>query len=133
MAKRATMLKTQLGLAVVIVSVNIGTTVWAYTSYPPDPHGVGTFTSFGNCSTLSMINSSVHVALNIISSLFLGAGNYCMQILIAPSRAEMDKAHSKGVSLSIGVSNVGNSRYIERKRVFSWLLIGMFATILHLL
>ena len=80
-----------------------------------------------------MINSSVHVALNIISSLFLGAGNYCMQILVAPSRAEMDKAHSKGVSLSIGVPNVGNSRYIERKRVLGWVLIGMFAAILHLL
>ena len=127
------MLKTQLGLTLVIVSVNIGITIWAYTCYPPDLHGVGTFASFGNCSTLSMINSSVHVALNIISSLFLGAGNYCMQILVAPSRAEMDKAHSKGVSLSIGVPNVGNSRYIERKRVLGWVLIGMFAAILHLL
>ena len=126
------MLRIQVLLALTILVVNIALTVWAITSSPPDYRGMGTL-SFGNCSTINTINSAVHLALNIASSLFLGAGNYCMQTLVAPSRQEMDRAHSKGVSLDIGVPNVKNLRYINRGRVITWALIGMLATLLHLL
>ena len=132
MAKRTTMLKIQLILAITITSVNIGTTIWVFIRYPPDFRGIGLL-SFGSCSTLATIDNVGHMALNILSTLFLGAGNYCMQILVAPSRAEVDKAHSKGVPLSIGVQNIHNIPYIKRKRVLIWLLIGCFTTILHLL
>lgn len=126
------MLRTQVLLTLTILVVNIALTVWATTSYPPNYRGMGTL-SFGNCSTINTINGAVHLALNIVSSLFLGAGNYCMQTLVAPSRQEMDRAHSKGVSLDIGVPNVKNLRYINRGRVITWALIGMLATLLHLL
>jgi hypothetical protein len=131
-AKRKTMLRIQVVLAITILVVNIALTVWAIKSYPPDYRGMGAL-SFGNCSTINTINGAVHLALNIVSSLFLGAGNYCMQTLVAPSRQEMDRAHSKGVSLDIGVPNVKNLRYINRGRVITWALIGMLATLLHLL
>jgi hypothetical protein len=131
-AKRATMLKIHVLLALTILVINITLTVWAITSYPPDYQGVGTL-SFGNCSTIKTVNGAVHLALNIVSSLFLGAGNYCMQTLVAPSRQEMDRAHSKGVSLDIGVPNVKNLWYINRGRVITWALIGTLAILLHLL
>lgn len=126
------MLRIQVLLTLTIFVANIALTVWAITSYPPDSQGVGTL-SFGNCSTINSINGAVHLALNIVSSLFLGAGNYCMQTLVAPSRQEMDRAHSKGVSLDIGVPNVKNLWYINWGRVITWVLIGMLATMLHLL
>jgi len=132
MGKRATMLKIQVLLAFTILVVNIALTVWAITSYPPDRRGVGTLSS-GNCSTINTINGAVHLALNIVSSLFLGAGNYCMQTLVAPTREEIDRAHSKGVSLDIGVPNVKNLRYISWRRVVTWAFIGVSAATLHLL
>jgi hypothetical protein len=79
------MLKIHALLAITILVTNITLTVWAIRSYPPDNQGVGTLSS-GNCSTIYSINGAVHFALNIVSSLFLGAGNYCMQTLVAPSR-----------------------------------------------
>lgn len=132
LAKRTTMLRTQLNLALMIVTTSIGLTVWALVSYPPDFRGVGTL-YFGSCSTTKTMNGAVHFALNIISSLFLGAGNYCMQILAAPSREEIDRAHSKGVSLDIGVPSLKNLRHIQRRRVIVWALIGICAAVLHLL
>ncbi|KAE9374919.1 hypothetical protein N431DRAFT_482041 [Stipitochalara longipes BDJ] len=131
MAKRKTMLRIQILLALTILVANIVVTVWAIATSPPNYQGVGTL-SFGNCSKINSINGAVHLALNIVSSLFLGAGNYCMQILVAPSRQEMDRAHSKGISLDIGVPNVKNLWYINRGRVIVWALIGMLATLLHL-
>jgi len=132
MAKRKTMLKIHVFLPLAILVVNIALTVWAITSYSPDYRGMGTLSS-GDCSTTNTINGVAHLALNIVSSLFLGAGNYCMQTLVAPSRDEINKAHSKGKSLDTGVPNVKNLRDIDGRRVIIWALIGILATLLHLL
>jgi hypothetical protein len=131
-AKRRTMLSIHALLALTVLVINVALTVWAIRSYPPDYRGVGTIT-FGNCSTINTINSAVHLALNIVSSLFLGAGNYCMQTLVSPSRSEINHAHSKGISLVIGVQSLKNLRYINRRRRIIWALIGISAALLHLL
>ncbi|KAK8102321.1 hypothetical protein PG984_015467 [Apiospora sp. TS-2023a] len=131
MAKRSTMLAIQLGSAVVVVILNASLMIWLLITYQVDYRGIGTFT-FGDCSNINLINSSLHVALNIVSSLFLASGNYCMQILVAPSRAEIDKADAKGCSLEIGVPSVKNLRYIQRSRIVLWILIGILSTLLHL-
>ena len=126
------MLNIQLAIASFVVVSNVAVTLWAGISHPPYSNGVGILL-FGSCSLTSTLNSVLHVALNVISSLFLGAGNYCMQVLVAPSRLEIHRAHSRGVSLEIGVASVKNLLYIQRKRVVIWLLTGILATILHLL
>ena len=36
MAKRATMLKLQMGIATLIVCINIGIAIWAFVRFPPD-------------------------------------------------------------------------------------------------
>jgi hypothetical protein len=93
---------------------------------------VGTFMT-GNCSTVSRWNSFWHTVLNLASTLFLGAGNYCMQVLVAPSRAEVDKAHRKGRSLDIGIHSFGNIWRISSKRRAIWLVLGAVSTLMHLL
>lgn len=55
-----------------------------------------------------------------------------MQILVAPSRREIDAAHSAGTSLAIGVPSIKNLRYINLKRKVLWFLLGTSATFLHL-
>ncbi|KAE8166654.1 hypothetical protein BDV40DRAFT_285404 [Aspergillus tamarii] len=124
------MLKTQMGIATIVVIFNLSITIWAVLSYPPDGRGVGTF-SFSDCSSASALNSALHVALNIISSLFLGAGNYCMQILVAPSRDEIAQTHLKGSALEIGVLSMRNLRYIKKSRVAAWFGIGFIVGLLH--
>lgn len=132
MAKRSTMLNIQLSVAVVVVALNLALLPWLLSAYPLSHHGIGTF-AVGNCSRLGMLNSALHVALNIVSSLFLASGNYCMQILVAPSREEIDRAYSKGRSLEIGVPSVKNLWRIRRSRALTWVSIGVFSSLLHLL
>ncbi|KAI0110771.1 hypothetical protein GGR51DRAFT_569412 [Nemania sp. FL0031] len=130
-AKRSTMLFIQVCLASTVVVVSLTFITWALVAKAPDSRGKGTL-FFGSCSTATNLNTTVHIALNILSSLLLGAGNYCMQILVAPNRREINLAHKAGAALEIGVSSIKNLRFIDRKRTMLWGLMGFAATILHL-
>ncbi|KFA65890.1 hypothetical protein S40285_09480 [Stachybotrys chlorohalonatus IBT 40285] len=132
MARRSTLLKIQAGIAAFIVSINVATIVGLSISYPLESRGIGTI-MFGRCSSVETANAIVHVVLNIMSSLLLGAGNYCMQILVAPSRREIDEAHSRGIALDIGIMSFRNLWHIRWTRVVMWLLLGSCATVLHLI
>ncbi|KAK7428354.1 hypothetical protein QQZ08_005111 [Neonectria magnoliae] len=130
MAKRTAMFRVQMTVVALVVAIHLGVTVWAVLTFPPDSRGTGTF-FWGNCSSIRTADKAAHVVLNVLSSLFLGAGSYCMQILIAPSREEIDCAHRKGVALEIGVPNLKNLKRVESKRVVGWVMIGAIATLLH--
>lgn len=131
-SKRSKMLRNQSITATVICLANIVILVCIWVYFPPDSRGIGTL-RMGDCSEITKINSAIHVLLNVLSSLFLGAGSYCMQILVAPSRREMDDAHARGISLDIGVQSLWNLRWIKRRRRFHWLGIGILSICLHLL
>lgn len=123
-----------------VVALNVGLTIWVFVDKDVhiDGRGVGTFT-FDHCTTITRINSAVHVALNIVSSLFLAAGNYCMQILVAPSRLAIERAGEKGRSLEIGVPSPTNfwtmywSGALKWSPVLIWLSLGVISTVLHVL
>ena len=93
--------------------------------------GVGTIFS-GSCDKVKTLDLWLHIALNILGTILLGAGNYNLQFLSSPSRADIDNAHSKGVWLDIGVPSVRNLRHIGRERVIPWLLIFISTLPLHL-
>lgn len=131
-SKRSKMLRNQFITATVICVVNIVILVCVWVYFPPDSRGIGTL-RMSDCSEISSINSGIHVILNVLSSLFLGAGSYCIQILVAPSRREMDGAHARGVLLDIGIQSLRNLRWIKRRRIFHWLGLGILSICLHLL
>ncbi|KAH7025135.1 uncharacterized protein B0I36DRAFT_295925 [Microdochium trichocladiopsis] len=125
------MLTIQLSIAGFVLVLNLGLLLWLLKFYPVDARGIGTFV-FGNCQDLNLLNGAAHAVLNIVSSLFLASGNYCMQILVAPSRVEIDKAEKQGRSLEVGVPSIKNLQYIGWDRTMLWLLIGAMSTLLHL-
>ena len=47
----------------------------------------------GDCHKASRLSSSIHVLINLLSSLLLSASNLCMQLLAAPTRTEVYQAH----------------------------------------
>lgn len=133
LSKRSTMLRIQVYLATSVFVLNLAALIWAMTKYDvDDARGVGTLYT-GSCERTSTINSNMHVFLNVISSLFLGASNYCMQVLVAPLRSEIDRAHRRGVSLDIGVPSFRNLWNIQHRRVILWVAIGAVSTLLHLM
>lgn len=132
MTKRAIMLGVQMIVAIMVFAANVAILILSIRYFPPDELHVGTYKT-GNCTDINRINSAIHVALNIASSAFLGAGNYCMQILVAPSRAEIDRAHKQRVSLDIGILSIRNIYYVKRRRLCAWIILGIFSALLHLL
>jgi hypothetical protein len=132
MAKRSTVLGTHLVLVSIVIVANVSTSASFWSKFPPNQSRIGTL-MVGNCSAVSWANSGLHLLLNIVSSLFLASGSYCMQILIAPSRALVDRCHQQGNALDIGVLSVRNLRFIEKKKTTVWVLLGALAVLLHLL
>lgn len=119
------------GLAAIVLVFNTIWAVVAVTKYPLD-HGLRRLYQ-GNCTTASRIDSVLHVVINILSTLLLGASNYVMQILNSPTRDECDRAHRRGKWLSIGLTNVKNLAYIPIRRAILFTLLFTTAWPLHLM
>lgn len=87
----------------------------------------------GDCQEASRLNSSIHVLINLLSSLLLSASNLCMQLLAAPTRKEVDQAHQKFVWLDIGIPSLRNVRHIAKKRQAVWWILALSSLPLHFL
>ena len=96
------------------------------------PNGLGTLQD-GSCKRTAALTLWAHVAINILSTLLLGASNYSMQCLSSPTRSEINKAHGKGVWLDIGVPSVRNLRRLSIARVTLWWLLAISSIPLHLM
>ena len=129
--KRTTILYTQSTIVALTALANLGFTCWALSKHH-SVSGIGTF-YIGNCDVTARLDVYVHLILNVISSLCLGAGNYCMQIILAPSRDEAVAAHQKGETLDIGISSLRNLKYIKRGKGLVWILFALMSASLHLL
>jgi hypothetical protein len=87
----------------------------------------------GSCSKVQHMDIWTHLAINALSTLLLGGSNYCMQCLCAPTRSEVDSAHSRGTWLDIGVPSVRNLGKLSRPKVMLWWMLGLSSVPLHLM
>ncbi|MCJ1344677.1 hypothetical protein MMC31_002880 [Peltigera leucophlebia] len=88
----------QLTAALVLVT-NITLTAWAQARFGTH-NGIGTI-YLGSCAKAQRLDLWLHLLINILSTLLLGASNFCMQLLVAPTRDEVNKAHEKSCWLDI--------------------------------
>lgn len=87
----------------------------------------------GDCERVRRLNIGAHAMINILSTILLGASNYAMQCLSAPTRTEIDIAHGKRKWLDIGIPSVRNLGRISKRRALLWLLLVSSSLPLHLL
>ncbi|OJD38672.1 uncharacterized protein BKCO1_400095 [Diplodia corticola] len=87
----------------------------------------------GDCSEMEHLQLGIHLAINIVSTLLLGASNYCMQCLSAPTRADVDRAHRRATWLDIGVPSLKNFQFIRPIKILFWCLLALSSVPLHLL
>ncbi|KAE9390053.1 hypothetical protein BT96DRAFT_738538, partial [Gymnopus androsaceus JB14] len=87
----------------------------------------------GDCNTVDHLDIGIHLVINILSTLLLGASNYIMQSLSAPTRTEIDQAHKRGSWLDIGVQSMRNLVYTSRWKRWLWISLAVFSIPLHLL
>ena len=111
--------------------VNLILTVWASVEFGL-AGGIGTIQT-GSCRKTRNLTLWLHLAINALSTLLLGASNYTMQCLASPTREEIDKAHNRHIWLDIGVPSVRNLRRIAGYRMILWWLLAFSGIPLHLL
>lgn len=87
----------------------------------------------GDCSRIEKVSAGLHVIINLLSTLLLGASNMCMQLLAAPTRSEINIAHKDFIWLDIGVPSLRNLRYIGKERLAIWILLGLSSVPIHFL
>lgn len=114
-----------------ILIINLILTTWAVSSSGIQ-NGLGTLQD-GNCKRTATLTFWIHLAINVLSTLLLGASNYSMQCLSSPTRREIDKAHGQGIWLDIGVPSVRNLRRLSTTRIVLWWLLAISSIPLHLL
>ena len=114
----------------VVLIINLTATLWSINKFGITD-GLGTF-QVGDCGSTSRIGFWLHLIINGLSTLLLGASNYSMQCLAFPTRSEIDKAHRKCIWLDIGTPSVRNLRWISWSRIGLWWVLAVSSIPLHL-
>ena len=115
-------------LTFTVLLINIVCTVWVIAV-----HGLGSSLPAiysGRCDFPKRANTWIHLAINILASILLGASNRVMQALCAPSRAQVEAAHERHKSLTISSTSLWN---LQGKRLWIWLLLWASSMPIHLL
>ena len=118
-----------LGIIGFVLLLNIAMAAWAL-------HHVGLGNGLvviyhGSCKKMENINRWVHLCINLFASLLLGASNYVMQRLSAPTRKDVDNAHQKHVWLEVGMNSVRNLLHIPWTRKILYLVLLAFSLPIH--
>jgi hypothetical protein len=115
--------------ASIVFTINLIITIWSSVTHGKNEG----LLKEGDCTHIKRLNSGLHILINIFSTVLLSGSNYCMQCLSAPTRREINKAHTSRKWLDIGIPSVRNLRNISRPRLALWLLLGGSSVPLHLL
>ncbi len=114
----------------VVLLINLTATIWGVRK-SEILDGLGTF-QVGDCNTTSGLGFWLHLIINGLSTLLLGASNYSMQCLSSPTRSEIDRAHRKHIWLDIGIPSVKNLQRISWSRIVFWWALAISSVPLHL-
>lgn len=117
---------------VLTINVTVAILSWVWTRHRGYTSNIAPIYT-GKCTTVDTLGLVVHLGINIVSTLLLGASNYCMQIVCAPTRKDIDRAHEKGAWLDIGVQSISNLRHIKKAKLYAWLTLGLSSVPLHLM
>ncbi|KAF1361824.1 hypothetical protein EJ07DRAFT_154029 [Lizonia empirigonia] len=110
--------------------LNISIFAWLFNEYRP-VRGTGLIRT-ANCDQVGNLETGIKIGLNIISKLILGASTYAMQGTTAPTRRELDEAHSKGKWLEIGTQSWRNLTHVSRRHQAIWSILALTSLPLHL-
>ncbi|KAL2292348.1 hypothetical protein FJTKL_09334 [Diaporthe vaccinii] len=129
--RRGAFIKTLLVSIVLLVLFPCQIIIWGRTGNAAGYQIIHTGRSDGN--GVGRLNTVLHLIINILSSLVLASTNFFMQVLNAPSRAELDSAHERGSWLDVGVPSPRNVFRVSLFKTTMWLLFFLSSIPIHLL
>ncbi|KAJ5902092.1 hypothetical protein N7495_002620, partial [Penicillium taxi] len=112
--------------SLVVLVFNIGFLL--YTAHRKD-----TVLFKGDCEKVHNISIGFHLLINILGTAVLGASNFGMQCLSAPTRNAVDNAHRQGKWLDIGVHSIRNLLKGPKRHSLLWLCLALSSLPFHML
>jgi hypothetical protein len=120
-----------------VLMINIALTIAAVgvsASNHNQSFGFGSIVLYqGSCSATQKRKIGLHLMINVLGVIMTATSSYCYTILMAPSRADIDKAHSKGTWLSVGVASWRNFRNLKRSSQALWSLLLLTSIIMQMM
>lgn len=104
--------------------------LWSRDESSPD--GVVTLYQ-GDCTVVRRADTATHLLINILSTLLMGASNMTLELIGAPTRKEVDKAHRAGTWLDIGVLSFRNLSRTSRVSCTIWCCLALSSIPIHFL
>lgn len=129
--RKSAFINTVLVSAVLLVLISSHICLWARSGSMAGYHIIHSGSCVGD--GVGRLNTLLHLAINILSTLVLASTNFFMQVLNAPSREELDNAHKNGSWLDIGVPSPRNAFRVSRFKTIMWLLFFLSSIPIHLL
>ncbi|PYI36773.1 hypothetical protein BP00DRAFT_462468 [Aspergillus indologenus CBS 114.80] len=87
----------------------------------------------GQCALARHSATGIHVVINVLGTILLGASSYVMQCLGAPSRSDIDRAHASSRWLVVGSFSFRNFAVMSPKRKVLWGLLLLSSTPIHMI
>ncbi|KAK1148791.1 hypothetical protein N8T08_008676 [Aspergillus melleus] len=122
--------------ASIVVGINIILTIIAfsigYSKYSPS--GFVTVPLYiGSCTLSKNWSIGLHLLINALGTAMLAASNYCAQYLAAPTREDVDQAHSQGSWMDIGIPSLRNIRKMKWQNKVLWIVLMVTSLPNHLI
>ena len=121
----------------VVLAVNIGLLAGAANSQKINGPSGGTGDALalygGSCNTASRIFTGLHLLINGFATIMFTTSTACIQILLAPSREDIDQLHAQRRWCHVGIINWRNIKLIPRRRACLAAMLVISSFPLHLL
>jgi len=114
-----------------VLLVHIAFLIWIYTNLQIR-HGVAEISS-GTCPHTSRVAAYAHFATNAFAVLLFAVGTHASQILLSPTRSEVENAHARDRWLHIGVGGLRNMKWIHKRRLIKAVVLLAASILLSLL
>jgi len=131
-SRRKVVIWTCFATTVSIFLLNLTMTLISWLRYEVSPDGVVTLYT-GDCTVSKRLDAGLHLLINILSTLLLSASNLCLQLMVAPTRMEINRAHSQNRWLDIGVPSWRNMRNLSVPSIIIWLAMALSSIPIHFL
>jgi hypothetical protein len=122
--------KVNIAFVSVVLCINVALLVWTERQFPA--HGNHTVYT-GTYKKMETVSTWAHLGINVLATCLLGASSSAMQCLLAPTRKEINRAHSQKSWLDVGVTGFRNFRRGNKWRSTICALLVLSSLPLHLL
>lgn len=87
----------------------------------------------GSCNTSKKVNLALHIVINLLSTILLAASNMGMQLMVAPTRSQVDDIHPRHLWLDVGIPSYRNLKYVGWYQRIVWLSFALSSLPIHFL